>query len=151
MCYFFFQSTTIIKDYIDFINYRVNDYLNGMEFYINITLDESFNESFSSPSKEGMIYADLSTGQKRRVNLAIWLALIEVSAIKNSVTSNVLFLDEILENMDSLGIELFIKLIKEKMPNKNVFIITQRFEQFRDLFQSEIYFNLVDGYTEMQK
>ena len=53
--------------------------------------------------------------------------------------------------MDSLGIELFIKLIKEKMPNKNVFIITQRFEQFRDLFQSEIYFNLVDGYTEMQK
>lgn len=142
---------TIIKDYIDFINYRVNDYLNGMEFYINITLDESFNESFSSPSKEGMIYADLSTGQKRRVNLAIWLALIEVSAIKNSVTSNVLFLDEILENMDSLGIELFIKLIKEKMPNKNVFIITQRFEQFRDLFQSEIYFNLVDGYTEMQK
>ena len=142
---------TIIKDYIDFINYRVNDYLNGMEFFINITLDESFNESFSSPSKEGMIYADLSTGQKRRVNLAIWLALIEVSAIKNSVTSNVLFLDEILENMDSLGIELFIKLIKDKMPNKNVFIITQRFEQFRDLFQSEIYFNLVDGFTEMKK
>ena len=140
-------KANIIKDYIDFINYRVNDYLSGMEFFLNINLDEGFNESFSG-LKEGMVYADLSTGQKRRVNLAIWLALVEVSSLKNSVVSNALFLDEILENIDSEGIQLFMKLLKEKMPEKNIFVVTQRFEQFRDLFESEIYFKLVDGFTQ---
>ena len=140
-------KANIIKDYIDFINYRVNDYLSGMEFFLNINLDEGFNESFSG-LKEGMVYADLSTGQKRRVNLAIWLALVEVSSLKNSVVSNVLFLDEILENIDSEGIQLFMKLLKEKMPEKNIFVVTQRFEQFRDLFESEIYFKQVDGFTQ---
>ena len=140
-------KANIIKDYIDFINYRVNDYLSGMEFFLNINLDEGFNESFSG-LKEGMVYADLSTGQKRRVNLAIWLALVEVSSLKNSVVSNALFLDEILENIDSEGIQLFMKLLKEKMPEKNIFVVTQRFEQFRDLFESEIYFKHVDGFTQ---
>lgn len=140
-------KANIIKDYIDFINYRVNDYLSGMEFFLNINLDEGFNESFSG-LKEGMVYADLSTGQKRRVNLAIWLALVEVSSLKNSVVSNALFLDEILENIDSEGIQLFMKLLKEKMPEKNIFVVTQRFEQFRDLFESEIYFKQIDGFTQ---
>lgn len=139
-------KSNIVKDYIDFINYRVNDYLSGMEFFLNINLDESFNETFSG-LKQGMVYADLSTGQKRRVNLAIWLALIEVSSMKNSVVSNALFLDEILENIDSDGIQLFMKLLKEKMPDKNIFVVTQRFEQFRDLFESELYFKVENGFT----
>ena len=139
-------KSTIVKDYIDFINYRVNDYLSGMEFFLNINLDESFNETFSG-LKQGMVYADLSTGQKRRVNLAIWLALIEVSSMKNSVVSNALFLDEILENIDSDGIQLFMKLLKEKMPDRNIFVVTQRFEQFRDLFESELYFKVENGFT----
>ena len=139
-------KSTIVKDYIDFINYRVNDYLSVMEFFLNINLDESFNETFSG-LKQGMVYADLSTGQKRRVNLAIWLALIEVSSMKNSVVSNALFLDEILENIDSEGIQLFMKLLKEKMPEKNIFVVTQRFEQFRDLFESELYFKVENGFT----
>lgn len=139
-------KSTIVKDYIDFINYRVNDYLSGMEFFLNINLDESFNETFSG-LKQGMVYADLSTGQKRRVNLAIWLALIEVSSMKNSVVSNALFLDEILENIDSEGIQLFMKLLKEKMPDRNIFVVTQRFEQFRDLFESELYFKVENGFT----
>ena len=139
-------KSNIVKDYIDFINYRVNDYLSGMEFFLNINLDESFNETFSG-LKQGMVYADLSTGQKRRVNLAIWLALIEVSSMKNSVVSNALFLDEILENIDSEGIQLFMKLLKEKMPDRNIFVVTQRFEQFRDLFESELYFKVENGFT----
>ena len=56
-------------------------------------------------------------------------------------------LDEILENIDSEGIQLFMKLLKEKMPEKNIFVVTQRFEQFRDLFESELYFKVENGFT----
>ena len=51
-------------------------------------------------------------------------------------------------NIDSEGIQLFMKLLKEKMPEINIFVVTQRFEQFRDLFESEIYFKPVDGFTQ---
>ena len=67
--------------------------------------------------------------------------------MKNSVVWNALFLDEILENIDSERIQLFMKLLKEKMPEKNIFVVTQRFEQFRDLFESELYFKVENGFT----
>lgn len=139
----------IIKDYIDFINSRVNDYLNSMEFYINIQLDESFNDSIKSVNRDGFTYSNLSTGQKTRVNLAIWLALLEVASIKNSVVSNIIFLDEILENLDTSGVSLFMKLVREKLPHKNTFVITQRSEEFSDYFRSEIRFKLEEGFTEI--
>lgn len=142
-------KASVVRDYIEFINTRVNEYLNAMEFYINIQLDENFNDSVVAVNKEGFTYANLSTGQKCRVSLAIWLALLEVSALKNSVVTNVLMLDEVLENLDPQGVSMFMKLVREKLSHKNVFVITQRQEEFADFFRNEIKFKLVDGFTEI--
>jgi ABC-type multidrug transport system ATPase subunit len=68
--------------------------------------------------------------------------------MKNSATTNVLFLDEILENIDVDGFELLMNLIKDKMKHKNVFVISQRYEEFKDYFRSEIIFGKgEDGFT----
>lgn len=144
-------KATIVKDYIDFINKRLNEYMNSMEFFLNITLDESFNDKVNSINREGFTYGNLSTGQKSRVNLAIWFALIEVATMKNSVVSNLLILDEILENMDSDGVQLFMNLVENKLGHKNVFVITQRSEEFSEHFRSEIKFKLNEGFTEIVK
>lgn len=135
-------KSTIIKEYIDFINQKINEYLQAMGYYVNITLDEGFNETINSINKQGFTYDNLSTGQKSRVNLAIWLALQEISQIKNSGVSSLLFLDEILENLDANGVQDFMKLIDTKMGNKNVFVISQRADEFRDFFRSDLTFKL---------
>jgi DNA repair exonuclease SbcCD ATPase subunit len=141
-------KATIVNDYVGFINKKMNKYLNQMGFFINITLDGNFNEKINSISKEGFTYENLSTGQKTRVNLAIWLVLLEVSAMKNSAVTNLLFLDEILENLDQDGVSLFMNLIKEEFGHKNTFVVTQRFAEFQDYFRSEIYFKQGDdGFT----
>lgn len=140
-------KASIVRDYIEFINNRLNEYLNAMEFYLNITIDENFNDKINSINREGFTYDNLSTGQKTRVNLAIWLALLEVASIKNSVVTNILFLDEILEPIDQDGVSLFMKLVNEKLGHKNVFVVTQRFQEFQDYFRSAIEFELVDGFT----
>jgi ABC-type multidrug transport system ATPase subunit len=83
------------------------------------------------------------------VNLAIWLALLEISSIKNSVVSNVLFLDEILEALDAEGVKDTTNLFKEKLNDKNIFVVTQRFDEFQDLFRNQIQFKLNQGFTEI--
>ena len=143
-------KASIVDDYVGFINKRMNEYLNHMGFFINITLDGNFDEKINSVNKEGFTYDNLSTGEKTRVSIAILLVLLEVSAMKNSATTNILFLDEIMENLDSDGVSSLMDLIKEKMKYKNVFVITQRADEFRDFFRSEITFKKGgDGFASM--
>ena len=137
----------VISDYIPVLNSKINEYLAAMGYYLGVTLDEEFNESFGAINKAEFSFGQLSTGQKCRVNLAVWLALLEVASIKNSVTTNFLMLDEILEPMDTEGIQLFMKLCKEKLQNKNIFVITQRFDEFKDIFDSTVKFKLVNDFT----
>lgn len=139
----------IIKEYMALMNRKINEYLQAMNFYINMSLDENFKESFKAMHKEKFTMSNLSTGQKTRINIAIWLALLEISSIKNSVVSNVLFLDEILENLDAEGVKDTMNLFKEKLSDKNVFVVTQRFDEFQDLFRHQIQFKLNQGFTEI--
>lgn len=144
-------KASIVKDYIGFINIRLNEYLNAMNFFLNITLDENFEEKINSINRENFTVDNLSTGQKCRVNLAVWMALLEVSSLKNSAVTNLICLDEVLENLDANGVEDFMKLAKDKLTHKNLFVITQRFDEFKDHFRSNIEFQLVDGFTEFVK
>jgi len=144
-------KASIVDDYVGFINKRMNEYLNHMGFFINITLDGNFNETINSISRDGFTYDNLSTGQKTRVNLAILMVLLEVSGMKNSAVSNLIFIDELLENLDQDGVALFMDLIKEKMKHKNIFVVTQRYDEFKDYFRSELYFELgEDQFTSIR-
>lgn len=142
-------KASIVRDYIEFINNRLNEYLGAMDFHLNITLNEKFEDKINSINREGFTYDNLSTGQKCRVNLALWLALLEVASLKNSVVTNILFLDEILEPIDREGVGMFMKLVREKLTHKNTFVVTQRFDEFKDHFRSELQFKLSDGFTEI--
>lgn len=142
-------KATIIREYLAYINKKVNEYLNSMNFFINMSFDEEFNESFGAMHKENFVYGNLSSGQKCRVNLAIWLALLEVASVKNSVVSNFIALDEILEPIDAQGVNDFMNLCKELLTDKHVFVVTQRFSEFEDYFHSSIKFGLNEGFTEI--
>lgn len=144
-------KAVIVKEYIDLMNKKINEYLQSMNFYINIKLDENFKETFHAIHKENFSMANLSTGQKTRVNIAILLALLEVAAIKNSVVSNVLFLDEIFEPLDADGVKDVLSLFKEKLSDKNIFVITQRFDEFNDYFGDSMRFKLNSGFTEVER
>ena len=50
-------KTKIIKKYLPLINQQVNRYLQMMDFYINFTLDEEFNETVQSPIHEDFSYS----------------------------------------------------------------------------------------------
>lgn len=144
-------KSLIVKDYNSIMNRKINEYLNAMGFFINMTIDENFKETFHSMNKESFSYANLSTGQKTRLNLAITLALLEVASVKNSAVCNVMWLDELMENLDAEGVQEAMHLFKEKLFSKNIFVVTQRYEEFLDQFHSSIRFKLNNGFTELER
>lgn len=144
-------KSIIIDDHLDFINMRLNEYLHQMGFFISITIDKTFEATVNSVNRDGLVYGNLSSGQKLRVNLSLWLALLEMASMKNAVATNLCILDEILEPLDSDGVQNVLSLFKDKMIGKNIFVITQRQKEFRDYFHSEINFTMNNGFTEMVK
>jgi DNA repair exonuclease SbcCD ATPase subunit len=120
-------KTVIINKYLPLINQKVNEYLRMMELYVNFTLDGEFNETILTPTFENFTYGNFSEGQKQRINLALTFGLMSVAALKNSVNTNLLILDEILDgSMDAEGISMFLAIIRQEMKGKNIFMISHR-------------------------
>lgn len=140
-------KATVIDKFIPVLNEKINDYLELMEFYVGVELDSEFNEVFTTPSRTEFSYHNLSDGQKTRLDLAILFAWLYVAGEKNSVESNLLFLDEILSAVDNEGITCVMNLMRVNFSNKNIFVIEQR-RDLSDNFRSHINFSMVEGFTE---
>ena len=80
------------------MNQQINKYLQMMDFYINFTLDEEFNEDVKSAVHEDFSYASFSEGEKMRINLALLFTWREIARMKNSVRTNLLILDEVFDS-----------------------------------------------------
>ena len=117
-------KSKIIKKYLPLINQQVNRYLQMMDFYINFTLDEEFNETVQSPIHDNFSYASFSEGEKMRIDLALLFTWREVARYKNSVNTNLLVMDEVFDSsLDGYGTEEFLKIIRFVVKDANVFEI----------------------------
>jgi len=142
-------KTKIIKKYLPLINQQVNRYLQMMDFYINFTLDEEFNETVQSPIHEDFSYSSFSEGEKMRIDLALLFTWREVARMKNSVNTNLLIMDEVFDSsLDGFGTEEFLKIIKYVIKDANVFVISHK-ESLHDKFENVIKFEKVKGFSRM--
>ena len=140
----------IIKKYLPLINKQVNRYLQMMDFYINFTLDEEFNEKVQSPIHEDFCYASFSEGEKMRIDLALLFTWREIARMKNSASTNLLILDEIFDSsLDGFGTEYFTKIIKYVVSDANVFVISHKTDDFIDQFDRVIKFDKVKGFSKV--
>lgn len=142
-------KSKIIKKYLPLINQQVNRYLQMMDFYINFTLDEEFNETVQSPIHEDFSYASFSEGEKMRIDLALLFTWREVARIKNSVNTNLLIMDEVFDSsLDGFGTEEFLKIIRYVIKDANIFVISHK-TGLEDRFESVIKFEKVKGFSRM--
>ena len=140
-------KTKIIKKYLPLINNQVNRYLQMMDFYINFTLDEEFNETIQSPIHEDFSYSSFSEGEKMRIDLALLFTWREVARMKNSVNTNLLIMDEVFDSsLDGFGTEEFLKIIRYVIKDANIFIISHK-ESLHDKFENVIKFEKAKGFS----
>ena len=137
----------IIKKYLPLINQQVNRYLQMMDFYINFTLDEEFNETVQSPIHEDFSYASFSEGEKMRIDLALLFTWREVARMKNSVNTNLLIMDEVFDSsLDGFGTEEFLKIIQYVIKDANIFVISHK-AWLEDKFESVTKFEKIKGFS----
>jgi DNA repair exonuclease SbcCD ATPase subunit len=142
-------KTKIIKKYLPLINQQINRYLQMMDFYINFTLDEEFNESVKSPIHEDFSYASFSEGEKMRIDLALLFTWREVARFKNSTNTNLLIMDEVFDSsLDTFGTDEFMKIIRYVLKGANIFIISHKTELL-DKFSATIKFEKIKGFSHL--
>ena len=142
-------KSKIIKKYLPLINQQVNRYLQMMDFYINFTLDEEFNETVQSPIHEDFSYASFSEGEKMRIDLALLFTWREVAKMKNSVNTNLLIMDEVFDSsLDGFGTDEFLKIIRYVIKDANIFVISHKVG-LEDKFESVTRFEKIKGFSRM--
>ena len=142
-------KTKIIKKYLPLINRQVNRFLQLMDFYINFTLDEEFNETVKSPIHEDFSYSSFSEGEKMRIDLALLFTWREVARVKNSVNTNLLIMDEVFDSsLDGVGTDEFLKIICFIIKDANIFVISHK-SDLHDKFENVIKFDKIKGFSRM--
>ena len=120
-------KTRIIKTYLPAMNQLINQYLQRMDFYVNFTLDESFQEIIKARYRDVFSYDSFSEGEKSRIDIALLLTWRSIAKLKNSVDTNLLILDEIFDSsLDQQGGTDLGWILRNFDSNTNVYVISHR-------------------------
>lgn len=134
-------KSKIIKQYVPIINKLINKYLSSLDFFVNFELNESFDETIKSRFRDTFSYASFSEGEKMRINLAILFTWRAVAKLRNSASTNLLIMDEILDSsLDTNGTDEFLKILNTLTEDTNTFIISHKGDQLFDKFTNVIKF-----------
>ena len=140
----------IIKKYLPAMNQFIRKYLTELDLPIHFRLDEEFNETVSSPLHQDFSYASFSEGQKSRIDLALMLTWREIGALKNSVTTNLLILDEVFSSsLDDVGKDNLLRILRYKLPdNQRIIVVDHTLsDSFKEKFDRNIEVSLNGGFS----
>lgn len=144
-------KSRIIDLYVPMLNTFINQYLSDLGFFVQFTINNKFEECIKSRFRDEFEYNNFSQGEKLRIDLSILFAWREVSKRKNSVSSNLLIMDEIMDgSIDDEGAQDFMRLLN-KMEKTNIFIISHRSELISDKFDRVLKVTKPGNYTVMEE
>lgn len=144
-------KTRIIKRYLPVMNKLINQYLTQMDFSVNFTLSESFEETIKSRYRDVFSYSSFSEGEKSRIDIALMLTWRSVAKLKNSVDTNLLILDEIFDSsLDSTGTDELSFILRTFTQDINLFIISHR-EHMVEKFDRVLKFGKTKNFSKMEE
>ena len=115
--------TYVLEDIVGFINQRANIY--SRKLFVGKTIAFKGENNQIWIGIDGKAYEGLSGGEKQKVDLIIQFSLRDMLVNLLNFSSNILVLDEIFDNLDSLGSSSLVELILEELADvESIFIIT---------------------------
>ncbi len=139
----------LLTDVTPFLNRRVNKYLqkltsNSIEvvFSTQTTLKSGeTREKFSlniNNANGGKSYISNSGGERKRIDVAVNMALQDLVAARSNKKLNIVFYDEVFDALDNVGCECVIELLQEVSKDKSsVFVITHN-DNLKSYFDNSI-------------
>ena len=143
-------KTKIIKQYLPAMNQLINQYLQILDFFVHFNLDESFQETIRSRHRDEFTYDSFSEGEKQRIDLSLLFTWRQVAKMKNSISTNLLILDETFDSsLDVDGVENLLKILGSLPDNTNVFVISHKGDILDGKFRSKIEFVKDKNFSKM--
>ena len=143
-------KTKIIKQYLPVMNTLVNQYLQVLDFYVHFDLDEEFNETIRSRHRDVFTYDSFSEGEKQRIDLSLLFTWRQIAKMKNSVSTNLLILDETFDSsLDHDGVENLLKILNTLGDGTNIFVISHKGEILNGKFDDTIEFKKERNFSKI--
>tara|TARA_B100001113_G_scaffold126008_1_gene102872 strand:- start:3022 stop:4743 length:1722 start_codon:yes stop_codon:yes gene_type:complete len=143
-------KSQIIKKYVPVFNKLINKYLNNMDFFVNFTLDEEFNETLKSRFRDEFTYSSFSEGEKQKIDLALLFTWREVARMKNSVATNLLILDEVFDSsLDAGATAELLQILRALGQTTNLFVISHKGDILVDKFLRTLRFEKINDFSKM--
>ena len=144
-------KSKIVSKFVPVINNKINKYLQSMDFYVNFTLDENFNENILSRYRDSFSYASFSEGEKQKIDLALLFTWREIAKMKNSVSTNLLILDEVFDSsLDQGSTDELLKILRGLGLNTNLFVISHKGDILLDKFERIISFDKQSDFSTLK-
>lgn len=144
-------KTKIVKQYLPVINQLINQYLQILDFFVHFDLDESFTEVIRSRHRDEFTYSSFSEGEKQRIDLALLFTWRMIAKMKNSVSTNLLVLDETFDSsLDQEGIDNLMKILYTLEEDTNTFVISHKGEIIESRFNEKIEFVKEGNFSKMK-
>ncbi len=144
-------KTRIVNQYIPVINKLINKYLSEFDLFVEFNLDEQFNEVIKSRYRDDFSYASFSEGEKQKIDLSILFAWRAVAKLRNSLSTNLLILDEVFDSsLDGNAADDLLRILQNISKDSNVFIISHR-DTLHDKFNSIIKFSKHKSFSRIEE
>lgn len=145
-------KTKVIKQYIPIINKLVNQYLQTLDFFVHFNLDEEFKEEIKSRHRDSFSYDSFSEGEKQRIDLALLFTWRMIAKMKNSISTNLLILDETFDSsLDYEGVDNLMKILYTLDDDTNVFVISHKGEILDGKFKRKIEFIKEKNFSKLMQ
>lgn len=152
----------ILDDITPFLNRRVNKYLSKLasghievKFNTQTTLKSGeTREKFSIEINNvdgGSEYMANSTGEKKRVDLAINLALQDLVSARSTKSLNIAIFDEVFDGLDESGIEAVTSLFEELSNEKSSIFVISHNPHLQSIFSNVVTIVKQNGYSNLDE
>ena len=140
---------SMIDKIIPTLNARIHEISEKLEFKFSFEFDNEFDPHITYLGLD-ISPESLSSGQRKKMNLIVLLAFIEIIKMKHS-QMNVMFLDEIFSSLDKNNVYKAISVLKEYAIKYNMTIFVVSHEALpEEFFDYRIIVNQVDHFSDME-
>lgn len=144
-------KTKIINQYIPIINKLINKYLGEFDLFVEFYLDEQFNEVIKSRHRDEFSYSSFSEGEKQKIDLAFLFTWRAVAKLRNSMSTNLLILDEVMDSsLDGNSADDLLKILQNISSDSSIFVISHR-ENLHDKFENIIKFVKHKNFSKIEE
>jgi DNA repair exonuclease SbcCD ATPase subunit len=145
-------KTIVIKQYIIRMNEMLNSFLDALSLPIHFNINEEFKEEIKSRYRDNFCYENFSDGERARIDLGLALLLREMSKLKNSVSCNLLVLDEADSALDPDSRKAFFNLYNKLLNDQNIFIISHhQSEEQMEKYENILHIEKVGNFSVLQQ